>query len=118
MAAVGVSPSSTAFAKGFNLRADGAKITSHAARKWLFGESIPTQGRIQVIAAWMGVNAAWLRFGEGDRYASAPLVLNGEELDPQLVALIKDLRRLPEDSQAVVRGLIDVLLNASVFGRM
>lgn len=57
-----ISPSS--FVHDFNLRANGLVVTVHAARKWLIGEAIPTQARLQIIANWLGISAAWLRFGD------------------------------------------------------
>ena len=38
----------------------------HAARKWLQGESIPTQEKLRALAGWLDVPADWLRFGNGD----------------------------------------------------
>ncbi|MDQ1924635.1 hypothetical protein [Massilia pseudoviolaceinigra] len=112
--AAGIHTSATQFARGFNLRSDGLTVTTHGARKWLRGDSIPTQGRIQILADWTGVSAAWLRFGEGDRYAGAPTVLDCKARDAQSVVLVRDFLRLPKESQAVVRGLIDVLLQAAI----
>ena len=56
--------SPTAFAREFNRRYTGKPISIYAARKWLMGESIPTQDKLQLLAAWLGVSAEWLRFGE------------------------------------------------------
>jgi transcriptional regulator with XRE-family HTH domain len=41
-------------------------VTVHAARKWLQGESIPTQEKLRALAGWLDVPADWLRFGNGD----------------------------------------------------
>lgn len=38
-------------------------MTVHAARKWLQGESIPTQEKLRALASWLDVPADWLRFG-------------------------------------------------------
>lgn len=50
-------------AREFNLRYEGAPVTPHAARKWLVGEAIPTEEKLRALAHWLGVSAAWLRFG-------------------------------------------------------
>ncbi len=42
----------------FNLRADGATVTTHAVRKWLAGDAIPTHERLVILADWLGVVAA------------------------------------------------------------
>ena len=56
--------SPTAFVREFNRRYTGKPVSIYAARKWLMGESIPTQDKLRLLAAWLGVSAEWLRFGE------------------------------------------------------
>lgn len=46
-----------------NICADQPPVTTLAARKWLMGEAMPTQDRIQLLAEWLNVSASWLRFG-------------------------------------------------------
>lgn len=59
--AVRVSP--TVVANEFNLRYWGRSITSHTARNWLLGKSIPTQDKLRVLADWLQVSPDELRFG-------------------------------------------------------
>lgn len=58
--------SSTQLAREFNGRFQGHPVTVLAARKWLQGESIPTQEKLRALASWLDVPADWLRFGNGD----------------------------------------------------
>ncbi|ATQ79258.1 hypothetical protein CR152_32295 (plasmid) [Massilia violaceinigra] len=102
-------------ARGFNLRASGATVTLHAARKWLLGQAIPTQGNVQVLADWTGVNAAWLRFGEGERCRNMSSMSPDSRTDARMVSMVNDLRSLPQQSRKLVRGLIDVLMDAQAF---
>lgn len=104
-----LSCSPTEVAHGFNLRGGGARVTSHAARKWLLGHAIPTQGNIQVLADWTGVNAAWLRFGEGERHRHMSSLMEDAATDPRMASMVNDLRSLPAEAQVLVRGLINVL---------
>jgi transcriptional regulator with XRE-family HTH domain len=60
---VGVRPSPTLVANEFNLRYWGKSITSHTARNWLLGKSIPMQDKLRVLADWLHVSADELRFG-------------------------------------------------------
>ena len=61
----GYSPSSpTQLAREFNQRFSDQSVTVHAARKWLHGESIPTQNKLRSLAGWLDVPAEWLRFGD------------------------------------------------------
>lgn len=48
----------------FNQRYWGTPVTVQAVRKWLQGEVIPTQDKLQVLAEWLQVDPHWLRFGE------------------------------------------------------
>jgi 3-deoxy-D-arabino-heptulosonate 7-phosphate (DAHP) synthase class II len=41
-----------------------ANVSVHAVRKWLIGDSIPTQNKMKLLAKWLNVSAEWLRFGE------------------------------------------------------
>ena len=45
---VGIRPSPTLVANEFNLRYWGKSITSHTARNWLLGKSIPMQDKLPV----------------------------------------------------------------------
>jgi CheY-like chemotaxis protein len=72
--------SPTQLAREFNFRFSGRPVTIHAARKWLVGESIPTQDKLRILAQWLGVTAEWLRFGETDKSA------DGESRMPTPVA--------------------------------
>lgn len=98
----------TAFAREFNLRADGATVTVHGARKWLVGESLPTQERLHVLARWLNVSPQWLRFGDGDK---TDISANDcAHIPHEEMILLGDFRRLEQRSQAVVRDLITSLL--------
>lgn len=110
--AAGCDSRPTVFAREFNLRADGAAVTVHAARKWLRGESLPTQERLHVLARWLNVSPHWLRFGEGDSAAGqVPLATNDAFSLPQNeLVVLSDFRRLHPRSQEVVRDVIRSLL--------
>src|SRR5690349_24944602 len=55
--------SPTRLAREFNIRFEGRPYTVHAARKWLVGDAIPTQGKLRMIAQWLRVPSDWLRLG-------------------------------------------------------
>lgn len=101
---IGFSDSQTRLAEAFNHRSGGDTVSVHGARKWLTGGSIPTQARLVVLAKWLGVDAAWLRFGDG---ATAP----PESSTPNGVLgnLHSDLDLLSESEATIVRGLVDAL---------
>lgn len=51
----------------FNTRYWGRSVTLQAVRRWLRGEAIPSQEKLQVLAEWLKVEPQILRFGEAVR---------------------------------------------------
>ncbi len=47
----------------FNTRYWGRSVTLQAVRRWLRGEAIPSQEKLQVLADWLGIEPEVLRFG-------------------------------------------------------
>ena len=47
----------------FNTRYWGRPVSVQAVRRWLNGEAIPAQDKLQVLAAWLKVAQQILRFG-------------------------------------------------------
>ncbi|MFY9316598.1 MAG: transcriptional regulator [Burkholderiales bacterium] len=56
----------TGIAREFNLRYQGAPVTAQAVRKWLLGESLPSQDKMRTLALWLEISPHWLRFGEAE----------------------------------------------------
>ncbi|MDO9402972.1 MAG: XRE family transcriptional regulator [Polaromonas sp.] len=53
----------------FNTRYWGRSVTLQAVRRWLRGEAIPSQEKLQVLADWLKVEPQVLRFGEAVRHS-------------------------------------------------
>lgn len=49
----------------FNTRFWGKPMTLHGVRRWLRGETMPSQDKLVVLADWLRVPAHELAFGEG-----------------------------------------------------
>lgn len=49
----------------FNTRYWGRPISVQAVRRWLNGEAIPAQDKLQILAEWLKVEPQILRFGGG-----------------------------------------------------
>ncbi|MDK9715918.1 MAG: helix-turn-helix domain-containing protein [Sulfuritalea sp.] len=50
--------------KEFNSRYWGRSVTFQAVSRWLRGEAIPSQDKLQVLADWLNVEPHVLRYGE------------------------------------------------------
>ena len=64
MQAQRLSPSAAVLEREFNLRWSGNPIRRQAAWKWLNGEAIPTQDKLQELARWLKLEPHQLRFGD------------------------------------------------------
>lgn len=64
MVAAGYEPRPVVLERGFNSRYWGKSVTFQAVRRWLKGESIPAQDKLQVLAEWLKIEPHVLRFGE------------------------------------------------------
>ncbi len=47
----------------FNLRYLGQPMTLHGVRRWLLGESLPKQDKVEVLAEWLCIPPQQLRYG-------------------------------------------------------
>lgn len=92
-------------AREFNLRARGMEVTPHGARKWLVGEAFPSQQRLLVLANWLNVQMAWLRFGTQDGGETA----KGEVTSDEQLQLLQEINGLSGRAQEIVRYLVDSL---------
>jgi transcriptional regulator with XRE-family HTH domain len=96
--------SPTQLAREFNMRFAGHSVTVHAARKWLQGESIPTQEKLRSLAKWLNVTAEWLRFGTASANNS------NSSLNSSDAKIIASLRQLDEENRHLVFEFIRLLV--------
>ena len=73
--------SPTLLAREFNLRWRGSPVSTNAARKWLYGPTLPKMEKIQVLAKILGTSAEWLRWGPNN-----DLLVTGSARSKQPVA--------------------------------
>ena len=100
--------SPTRVAREFNRRYPGTPVTLHAARKWLNGEALPAQDKLRVLAAWLGVAAVWLRYGEEGDERSA----SHRAREPELAVdfeLAREIGALSPAHRKAVRALVKAL---------
>lgn len=100
--------SPTILAREFNRRYTGKPVSTHAVRKWLMGESIPAQDKLRLLAAWLGVSAEWLRFGEGGNKHIAQS--ERAHYNSPDIELIGNISQLNAEHKQVVREVVLTLL--------
>lgn len=97
---LGITPSPTILQREYNSISNQPAITIHAAHKWLMGEAIPTQGRIQILTEWLNVSPSWLRFGEQESENKTT------DMTAQEWRLVKGFRRLTEKQRVGVLAMV------------
>ncbi|WP_310626853.1 hypothetical protein [Limnohabitans sp.] len=104
----GVRVSATVVANEFNLRYWGEGISSHAARNWLMGVSVPKQDKLLVLSKWLKISPEGLLFGTPPQRPVDEKMSDGEInlVDQQLVSRYFALE--PEHRR-VVREVVDGL---------
>lgn len=100
----------------FNMRYWGRSITLQAARRWLRGEAIPAQDKMQVLAEWLKIEPEVLRFGEAVRKSVQAQRQRWEEGVSHLEREAFDaFLQLPSPQRKIVREVI--LTFAKVHGK-
>lgn len=64
MKARGLEPSAAVLEREFNARWFGKPVGRQTTWKWLNGQAIPTQDKLQELAKWLRVQPHQLRFGD------------------------------------------------------
>lgn len=105
----GLKPSATSLVKILNARSKDDPITSHAFRKWLKAESMPTQRRVCVLAEWLEVTPEWLRFGDADTFERKGNAIAGE-ISRDIFLIAKDYRMLDDHSRIIFNNTLKHLL--------
>lgn len=100
----------THLAREFNFRFSGSPITVHAARKWLVGESIPTQDKLRALSTWLGVTAEWLRFGGADDEAAIKSSPRGQDSESAQSRVMSEFMELDEQHRQIVQDFIHMLV--------
>jgi hypothetical protein len=108
--------SPTLLAREFNLRWRGSPVSTNAARKWLYGPTLPKMEKIQVLAKILGTSAEWLRWGPnndlvvtGSARSKQPVDLSFTEM--QLAeSVLHDWSLLTDANKKLISALLDFLL--------
>lgn len=70
------------------IKAAGIETTTQATNKWLRGESMPEKDNMRQLAAWLGVRAEWLEYGEGEMDGRAATPAKPIESNAQLIGMM------------------------------
>lgn len=90
----------------FNRRYWGRPVTLQAVRRWMRGEAIPAQDKLQVLAEWLKVEPQVLRFGEAAMQAVQSAQQRWEVLNYTERETLDAFLRLPPEQRKVVQQVI------------
>lgn len=91
----------------FNLHYWGKPMTLHGVRRWLLGETMPKQDKLEALAEWLMITPHYLRFGEDivkriEKHQSAWQAAVGHQERETFEAFLN----LPAPQRKVVREVI------------
>lgn len=104
--------SPTWLAREFNLRYNGKSISVQTANNWLLGTAIPSQDKLQLLAAWLNVSSQWLRFGDITQEIVNPGNIHSN-IQLAQVDLPEKFAQLPPKQKQLVYDLINILLDTN-----
>lgn len=107
MARAGYAARPSVLEREFNTRYWGRSVTLQAVRRWLRGEAIPSQDKLQVLADWLQVEPQLLRFGDAAARKAREQQRRWEVLpDRQDREIIDAFLALPVAQRKIVREVI------------
>ena len=107
MQAQGVPLRPSVLEREFNRRYWGRAVTLQAARRWMRGEAIPSQDKLQVLAEWLRIEPQVLRFGEDAIRTVREAQQRWESLSYTERATLDAFLRLPIEQRRVVQKVIE-----------
>ena len=103
--------SPTWLSREFNIRYNGPSVSVQTANNWLSGAAIPSQDKLQILAAWLGISSQWLRYGEdADVHGvEAPKAIY-QNIQYNLTDLPDKIAKLSPQQKQIVYDVVDAIL--------
>lgn len=112
MQAQGVPLRPSVLEREFNRRYWGRAVTLQAARRWMRGEAIPSQDKLQVLAEWLQIEPQVLRFGEDAIHTVRDAQQRWQSLSYAERATLDAFLRLPIEQRRIVQKVIEAFYMA------
>lgn len=114
MREAGYDPRPSILEREFNLRFWGKPITFQGVRRWLRGESMPSQDKLMVLAQWLQVEPQRLRYGAADMQGvgESPATWRAE-MSAEEQEVLDAYRALPAEQRKTLREVMFALVAAS-----
>ncbi len=113
MQALGYEAKPSVLEREFNLRYLGQPMTLHGVRRWLLGETLPKQDKVEVLAEWLRIPPQQLRYGmEVEKRIQQQAARWDEGIGFQEREVFEAFLALPAPQRKVVREVIQAFTKA------
>lgn len=113
MEAAGYEAKPSVLEREFNLRYMGQPMTLHGVRRWLLGESLPRQDKLEALAEWLHIPPQELRYGvEIEKRVKQQRARWDEGIGYQEREVFEAFLNLPAAQRKVVREVIQAFAHA------
>ena len=107
----------TKLTKQINQQLPSIAVSAQAVRKWLLGETYPSQDKMILLADWLAVSVQWLRYGTGERVIDhQDIAVNNQQARMifgyeyiRLIPLLDQMASLTDRDIRVVEALVIAL---------
>lgn len=114
MRKAGYEPRPAVLEREFNQRYWGKAVTLHGVRRWLLGETVPSQDKLLALAQWLGVEPQTLRYGDDVPKAVRERRKTWDEgIGYQEREIFELFLKLPVPSRKLAREMIVALAKAN-----
>lgn len=105
--------SPTQLAREFGVRFPSQRVSAQAVRKWLNGEAMPSLGKLNALAGWLGVSVSWLQYGTGAGAYKVQQTVQPYLIELSDQELLKRYHRLTRSQQHAVAEIITAMVGKS-----
>ena len=117
MRAAGYEPRPTVLENNFNSRYWGESVTFQAVARWLRGEAIPSQEKLQVLADWLRIEPHVLRYGgQATNAIRAGQKCWGDGISYQEREMVEAFLALPPPQRKIIREVVHAFTKAFPLG--
>lgn len=106
MQQAGYEPKPAVLEREFNLRNWGKPVTLHGVRRWLRGETWPTEDKLLILADWLKISPQELRFGDEVQSRIGEHHKLWDELNYQERETLEAFIQLPAAQRKIIREVI------------
>ena len=106
MTDAGYEPRPAVLEKQFNSRYWGKSLSFQAVSRWLNGQSIPSQEKLQILAEWLAIEPQALRYGEETVRAVKAKKDRWSKMAPEDRDLVDALLSLPVSKKKLVKEVV------------